>query len=161
MQLMFCGDVSIKITEGKVHGRNLPKNLCNRSVDSINNLYMLLFCTSKTRKKTLYGGGGGADLIFVWRKIQVAGTKKGTWRRRVSIPVPLACKASALPFELHPRWQVRSECHSSIPNFNYILFLSHLTISIQLNLKKKEKQFLYVFRNYSSLFYVNVKFNLN
>jgi hypothetical protein len=36
-----------------------------------------------------------------------------------------------------------------------------LTISIQLNLKKKEKQFLYVFRNYSSLFYVNVKFNLN
>lgn len=25
------------------------------------------------------------------------------WRRRVSIPVPLACKASALPFELHPR----------------------------------------------------------
>lgn len=25
------------------------------------------------------------------------------WRRRVSIPVPLACKASALPFELHPQ----------------------------------------------------------
>ncbi len=28
-------------------------------------------------------------------------TKK-TWRRRASIPVPLACKANALPFELHP-----------------------------------------------------------
>ena len=24
------------------------------------------------------------------------------WRWRVSIPLPLACKASALPFELHP-----------------------------------------------------------
>ncbi len=28
--------------------------------------------------------------------------KGESWRRRVSIPVPLACKASALPFELHP-----------------------------------------------------------
>jgi hypothetical protein len=29
------------------------------------------------------------------------------WKCRVSIPVPLACKASALPFELHPheRWR--------------------------------------------------------
>jgi len=36
-----------------------------------------------------------------------------------------------------------------------------LTISIHLIKKKKKKQFLYVFRNYSSLFYVNVKFNLN
>jgi hypothetical protein len=38
MQLMFCGDVSITITEAKVHRRNLPKNLCNRSVDSTSNL---------------------------------------------------------------------------------------------------------------------------
>ena len=30
------------------------------------------------------------------------GEKKKKWRCRASIPVPLACKASALPFELHP-----------------------------------------------------------
>ena len=30
------------------------------------------------------------------------GEKKKNWRCRASIPVPLACKASALPFELHP-----------------------------------------------------------
>ncbi|CAL9015621.1 unnamed protein product, partial [Prunus brigantina] len=29
-------------------------------------------------------------------------TKRMRWRCRVSNPVPLACKASALPFELHP-----------------------------------------------------------
>ena len=29
--------------------------------------------------------------------------KKEKWRCRASIPVPLACKASALPSELHPR----------------------------------------------------------
>ena len=28
---------------------------------------------------------------------------KNIWRSRVSIPVPPACKAGALPFELHPR----------------------------------------------------------
>ena len=34
--------------------------------------------------------------------------KTAKWRRRVSIPVPLACKASALPFELHPlTWWLR------------------------------------------------------
>ena len=33
------------------------------------------------------------------------------WRRRVSIPVPLACKASALPFELHPQWMTRGHPH--------------------------------------------------
>jgi hypothetical protein len=27
---------------------------------------------------------------------------KKKWRSRVSIPVPSACKADALPFELHP-----------------------------------------------------------
>ena len=29
--------------------------------------------------------------------------KKKKWRSRVSIPVPSACKADALPFELHPQ----------------------------------------------------------
>ena len=28
---------------------------------------------------------------------------RSIWRCRASIPVPLACKASALPSELHPR----------------------------------------------------------
>ena len=28
--------------------------------------------------------------------------KKRLWSRRASIPLPLACKASALPFELRP-----------------------------------------------------------
>ena len=31
------------------------------------------------------------------------GEKKHSWRSRVSIPVPHACKARALPFELHPQ----------------------------------------------------------
>jgi hypothetical protein len=31
------------------------------------------------------------------------GTTKKVWRSRVSIPVPPACKAGALPFELHPQ----------------------------------------------------------
>ena len=30
-------------------------------------------------------------------------TQKKLWRSRVSIPVPPACKAGALPFELHPQ----------------------------------------------------------
>ena len=30
------------------------------------------------------------------------------WRSRVSIPVPPACKAGALPFELHPHVSVIS-----------------------------------------------------
>jgi hypothetical protein len=30
--------------------------------------------------------------------------EKRIWRSRVSIPVPPACKAGALPFELHPRY---------------------------------------------------------
>ncbi|KAG0576837.1 hypothetical protein KC19_5G111600 [Ceratodon purpureus] len=41
--------------------------------------------------------------LFCWRKkMQKREEKVVIWRRRVSIPVPLACKASALPFELHP-----------------------------------------------------------
>ena len=34
---------------------------------------------------------------FVWKP-----NKNKMWRSRVSIPVPRACKARALPFELHP-----------------------------------------------------------
>ncbi len=100
-QLIFCSHV--KVTEPKVHRRNGPKNLCNRSIDSISNLYMLLFCIFQNEKETLYGDGGGDDLIVFSRKREVVGTKTPTWKRRVSIPVPLACKASALPFELHPQ----------------------------------------------------------
>ena len=33
---------------------------------------------------------------------KLAMTKNIIWRCRVSIPVPLTCEASALPFELHP-----------------------------------------------------------
>ena len=35
------------------------------------------------------------------------------WRCRESNPVPLACKASALPYELHP--------HAKLPNCGYSL----------------------------------------
>ena len=34
---------------------------------------------------------------------RIVESSKMFWRCGVSIPVPLACKASALPFELHPR----------------------------------------------------------
>ena len=39
----------------------------------------------------------------LWKSLIVSTcNKQNTWRCRVSIPVLLACKASALPFELHP-----------------------------------------------------------
>ena len=43
---------------------------------------------------------------------QTHGTKK-VWRSRVSIPVPPACKAGALPFELHPRGRLSIRLHET------------------------------------------------
>ena len=40
---------------------------------------------------------------MVFSRASKAMRPKKVWRSRVSIPVPPACKAGALPFELHPR----------------------------------------------------------
>jgi hypothetical protein len=72
-QLIFYSDVSIKLTEAKVHRRHLPKNhgtnLCNRCADSITNLYMLLVLYFQNKKETLYSSScGAAHLIFFLKK---------------------------------------------------------------------------------------------
>jgi hypothetical protein len=48
------------------------------------------------------------------------------WRRRVSIPVPLACKASALPFELHPQTGIPFKVTDSV-QLKYIYSFIFLT----------------------------------
>ncbi len=85
----------------------------------------------QNEKETLCGGGGAAHLIFFLKKRKTSCSSK-SWRRRVSIPVPLACKASALPFELHPRWRQGIRSQFDFANFNYSLLLPQLTISIPL-----------------------------
>ena len=49
-------------------------------------------------QKPLYNNNYNANNLFVTNQE----ASKILWRIRVSIPVPLACKASALPFELIP-----------------------------------------------------------
>ena len=44
--------------------------------------------------------------------------KKIVWRSRVSIPVHPACKAGALPFELHPHQQHGTRKQSQFPPIN-------------------------------------------
>jgi hypothetical protein len=43
------------------------------------------------------------QLIYRARPKQQTKARQKMWRSRVSIPVPPACKAGALPFELHPQ----------------------------------------------------------
>jgi hypothetical protein len=48
--------------------------------------------------------------------------KRDFWRCRGSNPVPLACKASALPFELHPRLTLCRTC-LVLNAFSHLAFL--------------------------------------
>jgi hypothetical protein len=50
----------------------------------------------------LLGGINLIPLIILVAETRMRGQNK-MWRSRVSIPVPRACKARALPFELHPQ----------------------------------------------------------
>jgi hypothetical protein len=49
----------------------------------------------------LYDSARNSKILKEWFYITKLWVKK-TWRCRVSNPVPPACKAGALPFELHP-----------------------------------------------------------
>ncbi len=133
-QLIFYSDVSIKLTEAKAQKEPAKKpwdkplqQICRFNQQPVH-ATVLYF---QNEKETLYGGGGAAHLIFFLKKRENLAYERN-WRRRVSIPVPLACKASALPFELHPRLQEGMRCRSRFPNFNYSLLLPQLTISIPL-----------------------------